>query len=149
MSFSAFNTIQCHLLAHKLFEMKTRVPIVLWIRGLKKKLQLHVAKTKEMILDFSRNQREYSGIEIKGETVGRVKSYKYLGITFDDKLSWRCHVDAVVKKIHSRLYCLRKLRSFDVREAILQMFYTADVVVCLVFLVGDVRQANRNRSLQQ
>ena len=41
-----------------------------------------VGKTKEMIIDFRRNQREYSGIVIKGETVERVKSYKYLGITF-------------------------------------------------------------------
>ena len=82
----------------------------------------------EMIINFRRNQREHRGIEIKGETVERVKSYKkYLGITFDDKLSWKCHVDAVVKKVHSRLYRMRKLRSFDVREDILQMFYTATI----------------------
>ena len=28
---SAFSTIQCHLLAHNLFEMKIRVPTALWI----------------------------------------------------------------------------------------------------------------------
>ena len=35
-------------------------------------LQLNVGKTKGMIIDFRRNQREHSGIEIKGETVERV-----------------------------------------------------------------------------
>ena len=40
-------------------------------------------------------------IEIKGETVKRVNNYTFLGINFDDKLSWKCHVDAVVKKVHS------------------------------------------------
>ena len=42
-----------------------------------------MGKTKEMSTDFRRNEREYSGIEIKGETAERVKIYKYLGITFD------------------------------------------------------------------
>ena len=37
--------------------------------------------------DFRRNQRAYSGVEIKGETVERVKSHKYLGLTVDDKQS--------------------------------------------------------------
>ena len=32
-----------------------------------------------------------------------------------------------------RLYCLRKLRSFDVREEILQMFYTATVSSAFTF----------------
>ena len=83
--------------------------------------------TKETIINFRRNQREYRGNEIKGETVERVTSYKYIGLTFHDKLSWKCHADAVVKKVHSRLYCLRKLRSFNIREDILQMLYTATI----------------------
>ena len=53
--------------------------------------------------------------------------YKHLGITFDGKVSWKHHVHAVVKKVHSRLYCLRKLGSFDVRKEIVQMFYTATI----------------------
>ena len=32
-------------------------------------LQLNVGKTEEMIIDSRRNQREHSGIEIKGEIV--------------------------------------------------------------------------------
>ena len=35
-----------------------------------------MGKTKEMIIDIRRNQREYSGIEIKGETTERVKKVK-------------------------------------------------------------------------
>ena len=35
---------------------------------------------------------------------------KYRGITFDGKLSRKCYVDAVVRKVHSRLHCLRNLR---------------------------------------
>ena len=43
-------------------------------------LHFNVEKTTGIIA-------EYSETEIKGETVERVKMYKYLRITFDDKLS--------------------------------------------------------------
>ena len=72
-------------------------------------LQLNVGKAKD-IFHLRRNQREKSGIEIKGETDERVKLYKNLEITFGGKLSWKRHVHVVVKKVHNRLYCLRKLR---------------------------------------
>ena len=64
------------------------------------------------ILFAAVNQREYSGIEIKGETGERAKMYVYLGITSG----------AEVKKVHSRSYCLKKFRSPDVHEDILHMF---------------------------
>ena len=44
-------------------------------------------KTKQIIADFRRCQKQFCGIEIKGETVQGLKSYKYPGIPFDDKLS--------------------------------------------------------------
>ena len=47
---------------------------------------------------------------------------------------WKCHVD-VVKKVHSRLYCLRNLRSFDSSEEILRMFYTAPISTALTLAV--------------
>ena len=39
-------------------------------------LHLDVGKTKDVIIDFERNQREHSWIEIKGETVERVNMHK-------------------------------------------------------------------------
>ena len=51
-------------------------------------LQSKGVKTKQLTVDFRRYQRAYCGIEIlKGETVQRVKSYKYAGLSFDDKLT--------------------------------------------------------------
>ena len=102
-----------------------------------------------MVIDFRKKKSVYSSVEIKGEIVERVQTYKYLGIVFDDKLSWKQHVDATVKKMHSRLYCLRKLRSFNVRKDILQMFYTATIASVLNFGLscwgGNMTQQDRNR----
>ena len=65
----------------------------------------------------------------------KIKVHKCLGITFVDKLYWKCHVHVAVKKVHSRLYCLRNLRFFDVSEEILQMFYTATISSALTLAV--------------
>ena len=48
-------------------------------------------------------------------------------MTFDNELSWKYRIAEAVKKVHSRLYCSRKPRSFDVREDILRMFYTVTI----------------------
>lgn len=65
---------------------------------------------------------------IKDEVVKRKGNYRYLGITIDDKLTCKAHVDKVGKKIHNRLCCLRKPRSIYVLHELLQLFYT--FVIC-------------------
>ena len=43
---------------------------------------LNVNKTKEMMVDFRRQGRTYWAIQINGESMGIVHSYKYLGTIF-------------------------------------------------------------------
>ena len=42
-----------------------------------------------------------------------VEEYKYLNVHLDNRLNWRHNTGAVYKKGQSRLYYLRKLRSFS------------------------------------
>ena len=56
------------------------------------------------------------------ETVG---SHKYLGLTIDNKLNWHAIVDVLCNKLNTRLFFLKKLKSFHVNESILKMFYLA------------------------
>ena len=44
----------------------------------------------------------------------RVETHKYLGVVFDSKLNWKEIIDSVLKKVNTKMYCLRKLRSFGV-----------------------------------
>ena len=88
-------------------------------------LGMNVSKTRELIIDFRKKGGVHDEVILKGEVVETVEHYKYLGITLDNKLTWKQNTEALMKKLHSRLYFLRKLRSFNVNKDILQMFYNA------------------------
>ena len=94
-------------------------------------LYLNVSKTKEMCIDFRKNKRCPKPVYIKGEAVERVETHKYLGVVFDSKLNWKENVNSVLKKVNTKIYCLRKLRSFGVNSNMLVSFYNA-VIFCLI-----------------
>ena len=112
-------------------------------------LDLNVAKTKEMIIDFRRDTINLPPVIIKELVIDRVHSYKYLGVTLNDKLTWGDHVDALIKKLNPRLYCLRKLSHFNVCPEILEIFYTSTLEgvlrFCLICWGGNVSETEKNR----
>ena len=61
-------------------------------------LYLNVFKTKELCIDFTKNQRCPKPVYIKEEAVERVGTYKYLGVVFDSKLNWKENIKSVLKK---------------------------------------------------
>ena len=99
-------------------------------------LYLNVSKTKKMCADFRKNQRCPKPVYIKGEAVERVEIYKYLGVVFDGKLNWKENIDLVLKKVNTRMHCLRKPRSFGVNSGALVTFYNA--VICSIIVYGSV-----------
>ena len=85
-------------------------------------LYLNVSKTKEMCIDFKKNQRCPKRVCIKEEAVERVETYKYFCVVFDSRLNWKENINSVLKKVNTRMYCLRKLRSFGVNSGMLITF---------------------------
>ena len=85
---------------------------VQWCRN--NHLQLNTTKTKEMVVDFRRSQPPLLPVSIEGVSVEVINTYKYLGVHLDNKLDWSANIDALYKKGQSRLYFLRRLRSFNV-----------------------------------
>ena len=65
-------------------------------------LSLNVNKTKEMIVEFRKQQREHPPIHIEGTAVEKVDIFKFLGVHITDKLKWSTHTDSVVKKAPQR-----------------------------------------------
>lgn len=67
----------------------------------------------------------------------------------DNKLSWRRNCDAVIKKTQSRMFFLRKFRSFEVSRRLLNVFYLGAVASVLFYAVlswgGSISAEDRNR----
>jgi len=89
-----------------------------------------------MSINFRKNKRCPKPIYIKGEAVERVDTYKYLGVVFDSKLNWKENINSVLKKVNTRMYCMRKLRSSGVNSDMLVTFYNA--VICSSIMFGCV-----------
>ena len=86
-------------------------------------LELNVCKTKELCIDF-RTSSQFSGpLCIGGEAVEVTDIFKYLGVTFDNKMTFSPYVQGVYKKCQQRLYLLRKLRLFRVDPKLLLLLY--------------------------
>ena len=90
-------------------------------------LALNVSKTKELIVDFRRPEREHAPITINGAVVEQVSEFKFLGINISRDLKWATHTTTVVKKAQQRLYCLRRLKKFRVSPRILSAFYKSTI----------------------
>ncbi|KAL3065695.1 hypothetical protein OYC64_015782 [Pagothenia borchgrevinki] len=103
-----------------------------------------------MVIDFRRKRASPPlPLCILGEDVAVVEVYKYLGVHLDNGLNWRINTDAVYKKGMSRLYFLRKLRSFNVCSKMLEIFYQSVVASALFFAAvcwgGSIRAGDTSR----
>ncbi|KAG5286062.1 hypothetical protein AALO_G00010540 [Alosa alosa] len=63
-------------------------------------LTLNITKTKEMVVDYRRQQQNYSytPLMISGQPVERVTSFKYLGVHITEDLTWTVNTQYVLKK---------------------------------------------------
>ena len=98
-------------------------------------LQLNVVNMKEMVVDFRRNKPPPSPVCIRGTEIDIVDSYKYRSVVLDGKLEWTAYTEAVYKKGLSWLYFLRRLRSFNVCNRMLQVYYQSVVTSTIFFAV--------------
>jgi hypothetical protein len=104
-------------------------------------------KTKELIVDFRKQQRKYSPIHIDGTAVKKVESFKFLGIHITDNLKWSTHT--VVKKAQQCLFNHWRLKKFGM---VLRNFYrcTIESILygCITALYRNCTACNR-RALQR
>ena len=75
---------------------------------------LNTTKTKEMVVDFRKSKTPYQSVCIDGGEIESVQTCKCLGVVLDNKLEWSANIEAVYRRDQSRLFFLRRLRSFNV-----------------------------------
>ncbi|KAI3353619.1 hypothetical protein L3Q82_004816 [Scortum barcoo] len=86
------------------------------------------SKTKELIVDFRRRQREeHAPLSINGTTVERVNSFRFLGVHIREDLTWTHHTDFITKSARQRLFFLSRLRRLNMDSRILCSFYRCTI----------------------
>ena len=112
-------------------------------------LELNVSKTKEMIIDFRKNKSETSPLEVQGQTVEQVDSFKFLGTTINSSLKWDENCTTILSKAKQRLYFLRQLRKFKAKPTIMLQFYRAVVESVMTFSIsvwyGSATQEDKDK----
>ena len=91
------------------------------------KMQLHLNKCKEMQIDFRMNKTVIPPVKINNQSLNIVRSYKLLGLWFDDDLKWKTNTEYIIKKGSKRLYLLKILKSYKAPKDALKRFYIAVV----------------------
>ena len=98
-------------------------------------LELNIAKTKELCIDFRRDPQVTRETVIDNQAVEIVSSYKYLGTVIDNKLKFTENTDMLHKKGQQRLFCLRKLARFNVDRSLMKMFYSSYIHSVISFSI--------------
>ena len=110
-------------------------------------LKLNTTKSKELVFGGGRISQTPESILINNLEVEMVNSFKYLGTVLNERLSFCEHVDYVYKRAQQRLFLLRKLKSFDISQHILQLVYRSLIESVLSFNVitwyGNVSGKNK------
>ena len=104
-----------------------------------------------MLIDFRKAPTVIPDLFIDGVKVERVTEYKYLEIVLDNKLNFNKNADFIHKRCQPRIFCLQKLRSFNVSAAILRIFYRSCIESVLTFSFlywfGGLNVKNKNKKM--
>ena len=73
-------------------------------------MKLNPTKCKELRISFLRQQPNFSQIHIDSAPIPIVESAKVLGVSLQNNLKWKSHVDNITKKAAKRLYILCVLK---------------------------------------
>ena len=75
-------------------------------------LTINIQKSNYMIIDFSGRNRNDIQLKIGNNLLSKVKEIKVLGVTIDDGLRFKSHIDNVCSSISSKIGVISRLKKF-------------------------------------
>jgi hypothetical protein len=94
-------------------------------------MKLNQAKTKIMLVNFTKKYQFVSRLKLKGSNLEQVKEAKVLGTIISDSLSWNANCANIVRKCNMRLQLLREVASFGTDVNMMKQIYIQIVRVIL------------------
>ena len=83
-------------------------------------------------ISFAKNEPEFDPIWVNRQTLETVNSVKLLGLNISSDFKWNGHVSELVRKVSTRLYFLRQLKTSHVATREL-LFYNTRIHSILEF----------------
>ena len=109
-------------------------------------LTLNVSKCKFVIYGSSRKVAKFDNVSItvNDSTLDRIDSFKYLGVTIQQNLTWSEHIDNISKKFNQRLGFIRRIKFLLPKQARLTL-YNSLVLPLLDY--SDIVWGDKNNSI--
>ena len=119
-----------------------------WLRV--NKLSLNVGKTKFMIFHKKGKKLHDLSLSMNGVTLERVQSFTFLGLTVDENISWKMHINKISSKIARTIGILSRLKRF-LPKSVLIIIYNSLILPYLNYclLCWGYVCTNRLFSLQK
>ena len=87
-------------------------------------LRLNMKKTNFAIFSLSpKNFHPFNVILVDNENIERVENFKYLGIIFDQHLTWKPHAEHVLSQICPYIHTLSKIRYYLDNKSLMKIYY--------------------------
>ena len=91
------------------------------------KLSVHYVKKSQFMLINKNNKTRIDDkfeLTMGGHIISRTKSYKYLGITVDEKFSWADHINDVCSKLSQVAGIMFKIRHLVSKKALMLIYHS-------------------------
>ena len=90
------------------------------------KLSVNVNKTKFMIFHHPQRKIEHlvPALELNSEPLERVSEFNFLGLTLDEHISWKPHVQKIANKISRIIGILRRLKNILPTPVLITLYNT-------------------------
>ena len=124
-----------------------------WCKG--NKLSINVKKTKGMLIgtrSMVKKRCNVPPIRIQGSTIDLVFQYKYLGVTIDELLSFRAHLNNTIKIVAHKISLLGRIRFYITEEAALKIYKSMILPYLdygdIFFMHANLKQIRKLQTLQ-
>jgi hypothetical protein len=121
-----------------------------WMKS--NKLSINISKTFYVLFRPTKNIIPNIALSIDGNEIVKVSSIKFLGITIDDKLSWKVHIKNLECKISALIGILSKIRykiNSDVSNLIYEAFIMSQLNYCnIIWSSGYKTNVRKLENLQ-
>jgi hypothetical protein len=85
---------------------------------------LNASKTTEIAIDYRRRKNLKAPVIFTDQPITLTDYLKLVGTYINDLLKWDINSNHIIKKAQQRLYFLRQLKKYKVKQQLLVQFYT-------------------------